>query len=124
MEWVHFIALLAIIQYLYFGFQVGRARDRYGIKAPAISGSEEFERFYRVQSNTLEVLVAFLPALYIAADEWSTTLVGLIGLVYLVGRFIYARSYVANPASRATGFLLSVGPIFVLLLMGLLGVIF
>ena len=97
MEWVDFIALLAVIQYLYFGFQVARARDRYGIKAPAISGNDEFERIYRVQANTMEMLVAFLPALYIAAAEWSTTLVGLIGLVYLAGRFIYVRSYVANP---------------------------
>lgn len=124
MEWVDFIAVLAVIQYLYFGFQVARARDRYGIKAPAISGNDEFERIYRVQANTMEMLVAFLPALYIAADEWSTTLVGLIGLVYLAGRFIYARSYVSNPSSRATGFLLSAVPIMVLLLMALLGVIF
>lgn len=124
MEGIHFITILAIAQYLYFGMLVGRARGRYGVKAPATHGHEQFERALRVQSNTMELLVAFLPALFIAAVYWSHWLVVSLGIVYLIGRFMYQRSYVANPDSRAPGFLLSIAPVFVLLLMALLGVIF
>lgn len=124
MEGIHFIVILAIAQYLYFGFLVGRARSRYGIKAPATGGHEMFDRALRIQQNTMEVLVAFIPALYVAADYWSHWLVVIIGTVYLVGRMIYQRSYLAAPDSRATGFLLSIVPVFLLLLLGLLGVIF
>ncbi|MDO4232445.1 MAG: MAPEG family protein [Lautropia sp.] len=124
MTWINFIALAAVIQYLYFGYQVSMARTMYGVKAPAITGNEAFERLYRVQMNTLEQLVAFLPALYIAAEYWSTTFCGLLGLVYLVGRAVYARAYVKNPDGRGKGFMVSVIPIFLLLLLGLIGVLF
>lgn len=124
MDWVNFIALLAIIQYLYFGWKVAEARGRFGIKAPATTGHEEFERIYRVQVNTMESLVAFLPALYIAAHYWSNALAGLIGLAYLFGRLLYGRGYVIDASLRSRGFMLSIASIAVLLLMGLLGAIF
>ena len=66
MAFIHFLALLAVLQYLYFGVLVGRARLRYHVKAPAVTGDENFERAYRVQMNTLEQLIIFLPALLIA----------------------------------------------------------
>ncbi|MDO5101338.1 MAG: MAPEG family protein [Lautropia sp.] len=124
MEGIHFIVILAIAQYLYFGFQVGRARSQYDIKAPAVGGHEMFDRALRIQQNTMEVLVAFIPALYVAAAYWPHWLVVIIGTVYLVGRMIYRHNYLIAPDSRATGFLLSIVPVFLLLLLGLLGVIF
>lgn len=123
MAGVHFIAVLAVVQYLYFGFLVGRARERYGIKAPAVSGDENFERVLRVQHNTLEQMAAFLPALFIAGSYWSNLVVLPLGVVYLVGRTMYQRSYTANPESRAAGFLLTVVPTFLLLLLSLLGLL-
>jgi hypothetical protein len=42
-----------------------------------------------------------------------------IGAIYLVGRFIYWRAYVSNPASRSLGFGLSIGPVFILALAAL-----
>jgi hypothetical protein len=101
MDLVDLVALLAISQYLFFGVLVARARGRYGVKAPAVTGHEMFERSYRVQMNTLELLVAFLPALYIAARYWPPQYVAGIGAVYLAGRFAYWRGYVAAPASDA-----------------------
>ncbi|MCO5120472.1 MAG: MAPEG family protein [Burkholderiaceae bacterium] len=123
MNYVHIVAVLAILQFFAFGIQVGRARGTYGIKAPATSGHELFERAFRVHMNTLEQLVAFLPALLIASLYWPNGIVAGIGVVYLIGRILYRRSYMADPARRALGFLLTVLPTFVLLAASLLGAV-
>ncbi|MGB4860454.1 MAG: MAPEG family protein [Dokdonella sp.] len=122
MNYVHIIAVLAILQFFYFGIMVGRARGKYGVHAPATSGHEGFDREFRVQMNTLEQIVGFLPALLLASLYWPNAVIAGIGVVYLIGRFLYRRSYVANPASRGLGFALTVIPTFVLLLAALVGV--
>lgn len=122
MNYVDLIAVLAIAQFIFFALLVGRARTRYGVKAPAVSGHELFERAYRVQMNTLELLVAFLPLLFIAAKYWPQSYVAIVGLIYLVGRFVYWRSYTAAPASRGIGFGLSFFPILALLIGTLVGI--
>lgn len=122
MNYVDLVAILAIIQFLFFGSMVGRARQKYGVKAPAVSGHELFERAYRVQMNTLELLIAFLPALLIASTYWPQSWVAIVGAVYLIGRFVYWRSYTADPASRALGFALSILPVLVLILLALAGI--
>jgi uncharacterized MAPEG superfamily protein len=85
---------------------VGRARVRYGIKAPATTGHDMFDRAYRVQMNTLENAVIFLPALWLCAwtagDRWAAGL----GAVWLAGRIWYAVAYQADPARRGNGFLM------------------
>ena len=115
MNYVHIIAVLAIFQFLYFGIMVGRARGKYEVAAPATSGHEMFDRAFRIQINTLEQLVCFLPALLLAAVHWPATIVAAIGAVYLVGRFLYASSYMKDPAKRGPGFALSILPTFILL---------
>jgi glutathione S-transferase len=122
MMWVDLVTLLAVIQFFCFAFFVGKARVKYGVRAPATSGSVEFERYFRVQQNTLETLIMFLPSLWIAAHYWSTTWMALIGAVYLIGRVIYFFSYVRDPTSRTLGYALSAGPVGVLVVMGLLGI--
>lgn len=121
MHYVQVVAVLAVLQYLLFGMLVSRARTRYGVKAPATTGNEEFERIYRVHVNTLEQLVAFLPVLWVASLYWPDTWVAGIGVIYLVGRFAYRRLYLADPAKRAPGFLLTAAPTAVLLIMALAG---
>jgi glutathione S-transferase len=123
MIWVHLVALLAVGQYLLFGILVAQARGRYGVQAPAVTGHEGFERMYRVQTNTLELLVAFLPALWLAAQYWSPAGMAAVGLVYLGGRLLYWQAYVRNPGSRALGFTLSFLPIVLLLFAGLGGAV-
>ena len=123
MNYVDLVAVFAVIQFIFFGILVGRARGQYGVAAPAVTGHEMFERAYRVQMNTLELLVALLPSLYIAASYWPQYYVAVAGLIYLVGRIIYWRSYTANPASRALGFGLSMLPILALLIASLVGII-
>lgn len=118
MEWVAIIVVLALLQYLAFGMLVGRARGRYEVSAPAITGHPVFERYYRVHQNTLESLVLFLPALLVFATYASATVGAGIGVVYLVGRQLYLRAYVKDPASRGPGFLLTLLPSLVLLIGG------
>ena len=121
MNYVHIIALLAVLQFFVFGVLVGRARVRYGVKAPAVTGNELFERVFRVQMNTLEQLVGFLPALLIASQYGPQAIVAGLGLVWLIGRLIYRHSYIADPGKRQVGFLLTVIPTVVLLGVGLVG---
>lgn len=124
MQYIEIVAVISVLQFFFFGFMTGMARRKSGLQAPAITGNESFERMYRVQLNTLETLVAFLPALFIAGKYWSPILVAVIGMVYIVGRFIYWRTYTQEPSSRGTGFLLSMIPTFLLILLALVGVIF
>ena len=123
MHYVEIITALVVLQYLFFIVLVGRARGRYGVKAPAVTGHEGFERAYRVQMNTLELMVALLPSMLIAARFWPAEWVAGIGAVYLIGRFIYWRAYVGNPASRTLGFLLSMLPILTLMVLALAGAV-
>jgi uncharacterized MAPEG superfamily protein len=117
------VIIVAVIKYMVFGYLVGQARGRYGVKAPATTGHEIFERYFRVQQNTLETLVMFIPGISLFALFVNPNWAAGIGLVYVVGRIIYCRSYVADPSKRSTGFLLSVLPIMVLLIGGLYGAI-
>ena len=49
---VELITVLVLLQFLYFAILAGRARQRYGVMAPAVTGNEIFERYLRVQMNT------------------------------------------------------------------------
>ena len=121
MAWIEVVSVLALVQYLAFGFLVAVAHKKFGVEAPAMSGNEVFERILRVQMNTLEQLVAFLPALWLASRYWSPTWMAAIGAVYLVGRMLYRNSYVKDPASRGLGFMLTIAPTAVLLVATLVG---
>jgi uncharacterized MAPEG superfamily protein len=121
MEYVAVVILLALLQYVVFGALVGRARGRYGVKAPAVTGHEIFERYFRAHYNTLELLVAFVPAIWLFGTYASPSWAAGLGLVYLVGRVLYLRGYVADPAKREIGFGLSVLPIIVLIVGALWG---
>lgn len=122
MNWLDLVTVLAIAQYLWFGVLVGQARGRYGVNAPAVTGHDMFERYYRVQMNTLELLVPLVPAMYLAARYWSPLWVAAAGLVYIVGRFIYLRAYVSDPKTRALGYSLSALPLLGLLAAVIAGV--
>lgn len=123
MNLVHLVALLAIAQYIFFAVSVGVARGKYGVPVPAMTGNELFERAVRVHMNTLEQLVAFLPAMLIAAQYWPPQWIAGLGAVYLVGRLLYWRSYIADPAKRGPGFLLTFLPTVLFVGLGLTGAI-
>jgi glutathione S-transferase len=121
MEPVAFVIALALVQYVVFAMLVGWARGKYGVKAPAVTGHEIFDRYFRVHQNTLELLVVFVPAIWLFGMYVDPTWAALLGLVYLVARVLYLRGYVADPAKREVGFALSVLPVFVLLAGALWG---
>ena len=102
---------------------VGGARGKYGVDAPATTGNETFERYYRVQMNTLEMLVSLIPAMAIFAMNVRADVAAYAGIVYITGRFIYFKSYVGDPKKRTVGFLLSMLPILVLIVWGGISII-
>ena len=123
MAYVALVVILALIEYIVFASLVGKARGMYGIKAPAISGHDVFERYFRVQQNTLEQLIIFIPAIFIFAHYLHAVSAAVIGVFFIVGRAIYARAYVAEPAKRGTGMLISFFANAVLLLGGIVGIV-
>jgi glutathione S-transferase len=121
MQYIYLVAILAILQFLAFGALTGQARRDSGLKAPTMTGHDGFERMYRVQMNTLETLVAFLPSLFLAAQYWPAYVVAGLGLLYLIGRILYWRAYVADPSTRSLGFMLSMLPTLALAVLALVG---
>jgi uncharacterized membrane protein YecN with MAPEG domain len=116
MALVYLVLLLSLIQYFAFGLAVGRARGRYGVAAPATTGHPDFERIYRVQMNTLEQLVLFVPALLLFADLVDPLWAAGLGMVFVVGRMLYAIGYAQAANKRHLGFGLSALPVVVMLL--------
>jgi uncharacterized membrane protein YecN with MAPEG domain len=123
MELVAVVIVLALLEFVIFGALVGRARGRYGVKAPATGGHEIFDRYFRVHYNTMEMLVVFVPAIWLFGLYMSPRWGAILGAVFLVGRILYLRGYVADPSKREFGFGLSVLPVVVLLVGALLGAV-
>ena len=119
MEAIAVVTILALFQYFVFGFQVGQMRAKHGIKAPAISGHPEFERMFRVQQNTLEQLMMFVPALWIFGYFGNPLWAAAAGVVFIIGRSVYKHSYLADPAKRSAGFTISVVATSALMVAGL-----
>ena len=123
MDYVAIVTALALIQFLLLGILVGRARARYGVAAPATTGHEIFDRWFRVHMNTAEQLLLFVPSMWIYAYYWNPVWAAGIGLLFIIGRTVYAITYIREPKSRSLGFLLTFIPIFVFLVGTLVGAI-
>ena len=123
MELVGAVTLLALLQFVVMGIMVGRARGLYGVKAPATTGHEQFERWFRVHYNTLEKLIVFLPSLWLFGYYVGQYYAAGLGGIYLVGRLLYAVTYTRDPATRGLGTLLSNLPMVIMLLGGLIAII-
>jgi glutathione S-transferase len=116
MEYVTIVAILALLQYFWFSFRVGTMRVKRAVKAPAVSGDSEFERNFRVQQNTLEQLMLFLPALALYTHYVRPLWAAGFGVVFIVGRFVYQAEYLRDPASRSLGFGITILPSIVMLI--------
>lgn len=92
---------LALLLYVGVFVGAGRARLRYRIQAPAVTGAPQFERAFRIQQNTLEQLIWLVPALWLFAFYVSPFWGGIIGLVWIAARIFYASRITAIPIRAA-----------------------
>ncbi len=123
MELTAIVIALALLEYSVITILCGRARARYGVVAPATSGNPTFERYFRAQQNTLEQLIIFVPAMLLFGHYVSAPISAGLGLVFIVGRALFARGYYRDPPKRAAGFGLSLLSNLVLLIVGLIGAV-
>jgi glutathione S-transferase len=123
MLWIALVVLLSVLEFMVFGFLVGGARARYKIQAPATSGHPIFERTFRVHYNTLELLVVFIPAIWLFGMYLNPRWGAIIGVVFLVGRALYAAGYIRAPEKREMGAMLSFAAVAVLLFGAIFGVV-
>lgn len=113
--YVAIVTLLALLTYFWMGLEVGRARGKSGIQAPAMTGDPILERAIRAHYNTLEWLPLFLIPMWLFAIYWNDLVAAVLGLIWIVGRVLYQRGYVADPAKRETGFMIQALAVAVLL---------
>lgn len=119
-RWTAIVTIVALLVYFGMSLQVGRARGKSGIDAPAMTGHPLLERANRIHINTLEWMPLFLASLWLFAIYWNEFVAAGLGVVWIVGRIIYSAGYMADPAKRSTGFLIQ-GLTVVVLLFGALG---
>lgn len=123
--WTAIVTLGIGAFYFYTAFRVGNLRGKHGIKAPATSGHPQFDRAYRVQLNTLEQMGIFLPFLWVSAFypiPWAW-LAPVVGLVWLLGRVVYLRGYMADPDKRLIGAMLGGLSSMIMLIIAAAGVV-
>ncbi|MDG3440126.1 MAPEG family protein [Nitrospirillum amazonense] len=121
--WTGLVTLLALFVYFWTIGQVSRARTRHGVEAPSVDGPPAFQRVLRVQVNTLEQIVLFLPSLWLFANIWGDHQAAVIGLAWPIGRVLYAVTYYADAKKRAAGFGLALFGTSVLLVGSLIGLV-
>ncbi|HEY2753664.1 MAPEG family protein [Phenylobacterium sp.] len=119
-RWVAIVTVLALLTYFWMGLQVAGARRKSGVAAPAMTGDPILERAIRVHYNTLEWLPIFLAGLWLFAVYWNELVAAGLGVVWIIGRVLYSRGYIADPAKRETGFLIQ-SVASAILLFGALG---
>lgn len=103
---VAIVTLLSLLVYVWMILRIPGARRRSGIDAPAMSGDPELERHLRVQANTVEWLVIYLPSLWLFAIYWNDLIAAALGVVWMLGRIVYALGYAADPKKREVGFII------------------
>ena len=123
MELVYFMIMLALHEYVVMAALVGRAREKFGILAPTMTGHPDFERVIRVHLNTLENLIIFVPAVWIFASYVSALWAAILGFVFVVARAVYAVGYLRAAEKRSIGAAVTGLVDLVLVVGGLIGLV-
>ncbi|MEG3977451.1 MAPEG family protein [Microcoleus sp. herbarium8] len=121
--WPSLITISALILYFILTLNVGRARFKYKVSPPQMTGNPDFERVVRVHQNTLEQLILFLPSLWIFSQFISPIWAAGIGAVWIIGRILFAWGYYQAAEKRAAGFGISTLATLTLLGGSLIGII-
>ena len=107
LHWTALMSLAALLVYCWMFFNAGMAREKYKVKAPSMDGPIEFQSAQRVQANTVEQMVMFFPALWMCGFLLSDMWAGIGGLVWVIGRIVYALAYYKDPSKRTLGFMIT-----------------
>ncbi|MBK1987364.1 MAPEG family protein [Sphaerospermopsis aphanizomenoides BCCUSP55] len=121
--WTSLVTVLSLIVYFVVTINVGRARFKYKIIPPETTGNPDFERVLRVQQNTLEQLILFLPALWLFSIYISPIWASALGTTWIIGRISYAWGYYQAAEKRGIGFAISSLSSIGLILGSLIGII-
>nr|XP_010952917.1 microsomal glutathione S-transferase 2 [Camelus bactrianus] len=116
------LSVLSSCQLSYFALQVGKARSKYKVIPPAVSGSLEFERIFRAQQNCVEFYPVFMITLWMAGLYFNQVFATCLGLVYIYARYQYFWGYSEDAKKRITGFRLSLGVLALLTILGAVGI--
>jgi glutathione S-transferase len=118
------VTIAALIFYAYTAFKVAEMRRRHSIVAPATTGAPEFERAFRVQMNTLENLIIFLPLLWLAGTYFNRWVAVILGIAWIAGRVLYMQGYMEAADKRETGALIQGAAMALLGVVSVLGILF
>ncbi len=121
------VTVLVALFLLVTVINVGKVRQRHKIAPPATTGNPELERAIRVQANSVEQVVIFLPLLWVAtlfpAAMILAYLAPALGVVWLVGRVLYLRGYMEAANKRSRGFTISLAATMGLMGLSILGLL-
>ncbi|MFN7161105.1 MAG: MAPEG family protein [Candidatus Gracilibacteria bacterium] len=109
------VTLTSLLVCFIFSVVIGLKRRKHKIAAPAMVGHPEVESAIRVHYNTIEQIILFLPSLwmfwYLVSPLWAN----ILGMIWIVGRVLYALGYYNSPLKRYPGHLLTLLPLFILM---------
>lgn len=119
------VTILAVLVFTYMGLQVGAMRGKHNVPAPAMTGHPMFERAFRVHMNTLEQMIVFLPLLWLATIYFHLLgwLAPALGVLWVIGRIVYMRGYMADPSKREAGFMIGTIANLGLLILAIVGIV-
>lgn len=123
MKLTAWVTIAAVLMYVWIFFNVGKARAEHKIAAPSTDGPLPFQQVMRVQANTVEQLIIFLPLLWLSAFYTGDLISAGLGALWVVGRIMYALGYYQEPKKRSTGFMVSSTAAGGLLLSACIGLI-
>lgn len=123
MIYVTLVTSIMLIQLFVFDIKSGMARDKGGVKAPATTGDETYEKRNRIHLNTIELLMMGIPSMWIFGNYVHALTAAGLGMVFVIGRVIYSRSYMIDPDKRGTGFMISMLPVLTMMFGGFIGII-
>lgn len=123
LPWTSWVTLAVLMMYFWIIYNVALARGKYQVHAPSVDGPPEFLRALRVQINTVEQLVFFVPVLWLCAYWWNDKMAAAGGVIWLVGRVMYAIGYYRDAAKRSLGFMVATFAAFVLVFGAVFGLL-
>jgi len=123
MDLVALVTALIVLEYFVFTMLVGAARGKSKIQPPVMTGDPRLERALRVQGNTLEQLAVVIPSMWLFAMYQSEMWAAVLGLIFCLGRALYAKQYMSDPATRAPGFIVGFLAAIIMLIGSLYAII-